>query len=61
MISVEILTNQNITALVRVFLELGKTAEIFNQYVHEQLLGQRITWIAHYKGNIAGYICLLKN
>ena len=54
------LTEEDIKAIVSSFHQIGwdKSPSLFEGYLKEQELGARIVWVAHFKGEFAGYVTL---
>lgn len=58
--SIRSLTEGDIKAIVSSFHQIGwnKPASLFKEYLKEQEAGERIVWVAHFKGEFAGYVTL---
>lgn len=54
------LIKEDIVAISEAFNQIGwnKPASIFEAYLKEQEAGERLVWVAHFKGEFAGYITL---
>lgn len=54
------LTEEYIKAIVSSFHQIGwnKPVSLFEEYLIEQALGDRLVWVAHFKGEFAGYVTL---
>jgi len=50
----------DIIAISEAFNQIGwnKPASIFEEYLKEQEAGDRLVWVAHFKGEFAGYVTL---
>jgi GNAT superfamily N-acetyltransferase len=59
-IQIRPLIREDIAAISKAFNEIGwnKPESLFAGYLKEQELGARIVWVAHFKGEFAGYITL---
>jgi GNAT superfamily N-acetyltransferase len=53
-------TEEDIKAIVSSFHQIGwnKPASLFKEYLKEQEAGERILWVAHFKGEFAGYVTI---
>ncbi len=54
------LIKEDIVAISEAFNQIGwnKPASIFEAYLKEQEAGERLVWVAHFKGEFAGYVSL---
>ena len=54
------LIKEDIVAISEAFNQIGwnKPASIFEAYLKEQEAGERLVWVAHFKGEFAGYVTL---
>jgi len=54
------LIRENIVAISGTFNEIGwnKPLSLFEGYLKEQEAGERLVWVAHFKGEFAGYVTL---
>ncbi len=54
------LSEEDIKAIVSSFHQIGwnKPASLFEGYLKEQEAGERLVWVAHFKGEFAGYVTL---
>lgn len=59
-IQIRPLIREDIAAISEAFNEIGwnKPATLFERYLKEQEAGERLVWVAHFKGEFAGYITL---
>jgi GNAT superfamily N-acetyltransferase len=59
--SFKLLAQQDIPSIVTAFTAIGwnKPASIYEKYLKEQEVGQRVVWIAWNQDNFAGYVTLL--
>lgn len=60
MISIKILDYFGILPISEAFNQIGwnKPLSLFEAYLKEQEIGARIVWVAHFKGEFAGYVTL---
>lgn len=58
MTEMKLLHSHDIPLLVSAFSMVGwhKPASLFEQYLHEQQVGERIVWVAYFEEQVAGYI-----
>jgi ribosomal protein S18 acetylase RimI-like enzyme len=54
------LSSDHIASMTEAFNKIGwnKPASLFEGYLKEQEAGERIVWVAHFKGEFAGYVTL---
>jgi GNAT superfamily N-acetyltransferase len=59
-IQIRALIEKDIGLIYEAFNQIGwnKTVALFEGYLKEQELGARIVWVAHFKGEFAGYVTL---
>jgi GNAT superfamily N-acetyltransferase len=59
-VTCELLSSDHIPSISEAFNEIGwnKPATLFQRYLKEQEAGERIVWVAHFKGEFAGYVTL---
>ncbi len=59
-IQIRPLIREDIAAISEAFNEIGwnKPATLFERYLKEQEAGERLVWVAHFKGEFAGYVTL---
>jgi GNAT superfamily N-acetyltransferase len=59
-IQIRPLIREDIAAISEAFNAIGwnKPPSLFEKYLMEQELGERIVWVAHFKGEFAGYVTL---
>ena len=59
-VQIRSLTEEDIKAIVSSFHQIGwdKSASLFEGYLKEQEAGERLVWVAHFKGEFAGYVTL---
>jgi len=59
-IQIRPLIEEDIATIFEAFNAIGwnKPASLFEGYLKEQELGARIVWVAHFKGEFAGYVTL---
>lgn len=60
MIDVDILEHKHIASIVESFFKLGwnKPLELYERYLVEQDLNERVIWVAFVQGEFAGYVTL---
>jgi len=54
------LIREDIVAISEAFnaISWNKPPSLFEKYLMEQELGDRLVWVAHFKGEFAGYVTL---
>ena len=59
-IQIRPLIREDIIAISEAFKQIGwnKPASLFEGYLKEQEAGERLVWVAHFKGEFAGYVTL---
>ncbi len=59
-IQIRPLIREDIAAISGAFNEIGwnKPPSLFEEYLMEQGLGDRLVWVTHFKGKFAGYVTL---
>ena len=59
-IQIRPLIREDIAAISEAFneIEWNKPPSLFEEYLMEQELGDRLVWVAHFKGEFAGYVTL---
>jgi hypothetical protein len=55
-----VLIEKNIAVISDAFNQIGwnKPPSLFEEYLKEQEAGERLVWVAYFKGEFAGYITL---
>jgi len=59
-IQIRVLIEKNIAVISDAFNQIGfnKPPSLFEEYLKEQEAGERLVWVAYFKGEFAGYITL---
>lgn len=59
-VNCELLSSDHIPSISEAFNQIGwnKPASLFAGYLKDQEAGERLVWVAHFKGEFAGYVTL---